>query len=138
GPDGLEDLLRQADMVVVTASLNASSRGRIGERELGLLKPGSLLVSVSRGGIVDEAALRRSLTDGRLGGAMLDVTDTEPLPPDHPLWATPNLWITPHVSGRTRESRARALALLVANLRAYAAGKLGDLRNVMDIERELA
>ena len=116
------------------ASSNAATRGLIGRRELALLPPHAVLVNVARGELVDEAALVDALHARRLRGAMLDVTTTEPLPADSPLWSAPNLWITPHMSGGTLESRARSLELLVENLHRYLA-RDRELLNVVDLAR---
>ena len=75
--------------------------------------------------------------EGRLAGAVLDVTRQEPLPADSPLWEAPNLWITPHISGGTRESRARVLEGFIANLRRYAAGQVEGMANPVDLALEL-
>jgi phosphoglycerate dehydrogenase-like enzyme len=100
------------------------------------MPPHALLVNVSRGQLVDEPALMAALHERRLGGAVLDVTATEPLPPDSPLWSAPNLWITPHMAGGTLESRARSLELLVENLDRYLAGDR-NLVNRVDLSAEL-
>ncbi|MGE5460558.1 MAG: D-2-hydroxyacid dehydrogenase, partial [Solirubrobacterales bacterium] len=101
---GVDELLGACDVVVLCASLNRTSRHLIGETELGAMKPTAVLVNVARGGLVDEDALVRALGEGRLRGAILDVTEEEPLPSESPLWATPNLIVTPHVSGHATES----------------------------------
>ncbi len=95
----LHDALREADVLTISCPITPETRGMIGETEIRLLKPGSYVVAVSRGGIVNEPALIAALKDGHLAGAALDVTETEPLPPDNPLWDVPNLIITPHISG---------------------------------------
>jgi len=138
GPDGLPALLASSDAVVLCASLNPSTRGLIGERELAALKPGAVFVNVSRGQLVDERALVRALVDGRLAGAVIDVTANEPLPPESPLWDVPNLWITPHLAGGTYAGRARALACFVDNLPRFAAGATGEMVNLVDVRREIA
>ncbi|HEX5417192.1 MAG TPA: D-2-hydroxyacid dehydrogenase, partial [Chloroflexota bacterium] len=97
--DGLNGMIRESDVLAIAAPITPETRGMIGEEQIRLLKPGSFLVAVSRGGIVDEPALVRALRDGHLAGAGLDVTETEPLPSGNPLWDAPNLIITPHISG---------------------------------------
>ncbi len=97
--DRLHDLLRETNVLAIAVPITPETRGMIGEAEIRLLKPGSYLMVVSRGGIVDEKALVAALNDGHLAGAGLDVTETEPLPPGSPLWDAPNLIITPHISG---------------------------------------
>ena len=130
--DGLEDLLRRADVVAVTTPHTPKTAGMLGERQLGLMKPTSYLLVVSRGGIVDEDALMRMLRERRLAGAGLDVTATEPLPADSPLWDTPNLLITPHCSGGSAFTSASAMGIFHENLRRYLAGEA--LTNLVDLK----
>ena len=130
--DGLDDLLRQSDVVTVTTPRTPQTKGMLGEQQLGLMKPSSYLLVVSRGGIVDEDALARMLSEGRLAGAGLDVTATEPLPEDSPLWDTPNLLITPHCSGGSAFTSANVMAIFQENLRRYLAGE--PLTNLVDLK----
>ncbi len=130
--DGLEDLLRRADVVAVTTPHTPKTAGLLGERQLSLMKSTSYLLVVSRGGIVDEDALMRMLRERRLAGAGLDVTATEPLPADSPLWDTPNLLITPHCSGGSAFTSASAMAIFHENLRRYLAGEA--LTNLVDLK----
>jgi phosphoglycerate dehydrogenase-like enzyme len=130
GLERLDDLLRLAEFLVVTVPLTAETRGLLDRRRLGLLRPGSFLVVVSRGGIVDEAALVEALRSGRLAGAGLDVAETEPLPEDSPLWDAPNLVLTPHCSGSSPQTHERLWALLEDNVRRFVAGE--DLLNLCD------
>jgi D-3-phosphoglycerate dehydrogenase len=92
----LDELLTAADVVSLHLPLNSSTHHLIGARELGLMKPTALLLNTSRGGLVDTAALTSALSEGRLGGAGLDVTEPEPLPADHPLRTMANSVLTPH------------------------------------------
>jgi phosphoglycerate dehydrogenase-like enzyme len=137
GPERLPELLTESDFVVLATSLNPSSRGMIGRAELETMRKSAYLVNVSRGALVDEHALADSLRSGHLAGAVLDVTAVEPLPETSELWRAPNLWITPHMSGGTLESRDRAFDLLVANLSRYLSGRLDEMANVVDVSREL-
>src|SRR6185436_16431935 len=100
----LDELLRTADVVSLHVRLTPESRGLIGARELGLMKPGAHLVNTSRGPIVDEAALIAALRVGRIAGAGLDVFDVEPLPADQPYHKRPNSVITPHLGYVTEET----------------------------------
>jgi phosphoglycerate dehydrogenase-like enzyme len=95
-PSRLPTLLAEADYVVLAAPTTARTRALIGAGELARMKPGSWLVNIGRGALVDTAALVDALQAGRLGGAALDVTDPEPLPDGHPLWTEPRAFITPH------------------------------------------
>lgn len=128
--DGLHDLLSRSDVVVVSTPLTARSRGMIGPEEVGLLKKDAYLLVVSRGGIVDEPSLIVSLESGNLAGAGLDVQATEPMPPDDPLWDTPNIIITPHCCDVSARTSAAATAMMEENLRRYLAG--APLHNIVD------
>src|SRR5207237_4473374 len=94
----LEDLFAASDIVSLHAPTLAATRHMIGERQLRLLREGALLINTSRGSVLDHDALAREAASGRFQ-VVLDVTDPEPLPPDHPLRRLSNVWITPHVSG---------------------------------------
>jgi phosphoglycerate dehydrogenase-like enzyme len=98
------ELFRMADVVSIHLVLSDRTRGLIGARELGLMKPGAFLINTSRGPIVDEAALVDALTYGRIAGAGIDVYDTEPPPPDHPLRSLTNVTLSPHLGYATRET----------------------------------
>jgi len=111
-PLTMDELLRQADVVSLHVPLNAATRNLIDAGRLGLMKPDALLINTARGGVVDEAALAAALKAGKLGGAALDVFDAEPLPPGSPLSAAPNLILTPHIAGVTRESNARVSTMI--------------------------
>ena len=130
--EGLDDLLRRSDVVAVTTPRTPKTEGLLGDQQLRLMKRTSYLLVVSRGGIVDEDALARMLQEGRLAGAGLDVTATEPLPEDSPLWDTPNLLITPHCSGRSAFTSATAMVIFHENLRRYLAGE--PLTNLVDLK----
>ncbi|WP_432019696.1 2-hydroxyacid dehydrogenase [Streptomyces sp. 1222.5] len=126
--DALPTLLPRADVVVLTVPLTDTTRGLVDARFLARMKDGALLVNVARGAVVDTAALVDALRTGRLSAA-LDVTDPEPLPPDHPLWTTPHTLISPHAAATTSAYRPRALALVRAQLARYTAGE--PLANVV-------
>jgi len=130
--DELFALAAEADVVVDALPLTDATEGLFDERFFAAVKPGAIFVNVGRGGTVDTAALLAALEAGRISGAGLDVTDPEPLPPDHALWQRDDVIITPHVAGRGDE-RVRHALLLVENLRRYAAGDA--LLNVVDPER---
>jgi len=87
------------------------------------MKPTAYLVNTSRGGVVDQVALRAALIDGQIAGAALDVTDPEPLPEGHPLWQAPGLLLTPHVGGAIHQARDRAYRLVSEQLARLAAGE---------------
>lgn len=120
--DRLEDLLPLADVVVLIVPLTAETRGLIGAAEIGLMKPGALLVNAARGPVIVTDALVDALMQRRIRAA-LDVTDPEPLPPGHPLWLAPNCLITPHVGGSTPEFIHRAFRFGAEQVRRYIAGE---------------
>ena len=93
------ELLHASDYVVLAAPLTPETRGLLGEAELRAMRPSAWLVNVGRGGLVQEEALVRAVSERWIGGAVLDVFAKEPLPPDHPFWGMPNVVVTPHTSG---------------------------------------
>jgi lactate dehydrogenase-like 2-hydroxyacid dehydrogenase len=115
----LARLLETSDIVVIAVPLSDETRGMIGRAELGLMKESAVLVNVARGPIVDTDALVEALANGMIEGAALDVTDPEPLPPDHPLLQYPNCLVVPHIGSATIPARRAMAALAVANLVAY-------------------
>jgi phosphoglycerate dehydrogenase-like enzyme len=120
----LHGVLPRADAVVLALPLDAATRHLIGAREFALMRKGAVLVNISRGGIVDTAALIEALQAGTIGGAGLDVTDPEPLPAGHPLWAAPNLIISPHVAGAAGKATFERLAVVAAkNVERFLAGQ---------------
>jgi len=123
GPDDLHDALTGAAAVVLALPMLAETAKVIGAAELALLAPGAWVVNVARGGHIDTDALVAALTDGTLGGAGLDVTDPEPLPDGHPLWALPNVIITPHTANTKAMARPLLSARVTENVRRYAAGE---------------
>lgn len=110
----LTALLETSDVVSLHVPARPGSRGLVGAAELAALRPGALLVSVGRGGVVDEAALAGAVASGHLGGAALDVFDQEPPAPDNPLFGLDNVILTPHVAGNT-EAALKRMALGVAS-----------------------
>lgn len=119
----LETLLRTCDILSLHLPLTDDTRGLIGERELALMKPTALLINTARGPIVDSAALAAALKAHRLGGAGIDVYDTEPpLPQDHPLLDAPHCLLTPHIGFFSAEAMERRARLVFDNLEAWAGG----------------
>lgn len=129
----LEGLLEASDHVALMVPLTPLTRGLIDASRLGRMKRGAYLYNVSRGGIVDEAALLERLRNGTLGGAAMDVFDEEPLAADSPWWDAPNVMITPHLGAAWGGMWEAAFELFCDNLRRYLAGDA--LRNVADLER---
>ncbi|MDA8457199.1 hydroxyacid dehydrogenase [Acidovorax sp. GBBC 3334] len=114
-PD-LERFLSRVDTLSLHCPLTERTRGLIGARELAWMRPGSLLVNTARGPVVDEAALIAALQGGHLAGAGLDTFDTEPLPAHHPLAALPQVLLTPHVAGVTRDAALRVAMATARNI----------------------
>jgi phosphoglycerate dehydrogenase-like enzyme len=142
GPDyvdyvGLADetleLARQADVVINTTPLTDETRGMFNAAFFKAMKPSAYFVSVGRGGSTVTDDLIAALNNGDIAGAGLDVTDPEPLPDGHPLWATPRVLISPHTAGRSDKGRERLFLLVAENLRRYVAGE--PMLSVVDIER---
>jgi len=123
GPQHLHVVLERADFVVLSLPLTASTERLIGAAEFAIMKPTAVLVNVSRGPVVHEAALVQALRDGRIAGASLDVTDVEPCPTESPLWETPNLILTPHLAGERADYAAAAAGVWVGNVLRFVRGE---------------
>jgi phosphoglycerate dehydrogenase-like enzyme len=123
GMGELHAQLPRADIVALTCALTPETRGLMGSTEFAAMKPGAALVNVARGAVCDEAALVAALASGQVGQAALDVTAEEPLAGASPLWAMPNVFITPHTGGETRAYEGNVLDLLEANLPRLRAGE---------------
>ncbi|MGN8248051.1 2-hydroxyacid dehydrogenase [Pseudomonas sp. SMV7] len=119
----LDELLQQADFVCLTVPLSAGTEGLIGVRELALMRPEAILVNISRGRVVDEAALVEALRERRIRGAGLDVFVQEPLPLDSPLLQLDNVVATPHIGSATEETREAMARCAVDNLLSALAGE---------------
>jgi phosphoglycerate dehydrogenase-like enzyme len=117
-----QELFARADVLSIHLILSERSRGLVGAAELAAMKPTAFLVNTSRGPIVDQAALIAALEEGRLAGAGIDVYDTEPLPPGHPLLAAPRTLLTPHLGYVTEENYRAYFAGAVEAIEAYEAG----------------
>jgi phosphoglycerate dehydrogenase-like enzyme len=128
--DRLRDELAEADVVVLAAALTEGTRALLGEAELAALPARAVVVNVGRGGLVDTDALVRALAEGRLAGAGLDVTDPEPLPDGHPLWAEPRALITPHTADTWDMVRPLLGERITENARRFQRGE--DLVGVVD------
>jgi phosphoglycerate dehydrogenase-like enzyme len=122
GPDDVRARLGAADVVVLATPATGATAGMVDAGFLAEMRPGSLLVNVGRGALVDEEALLAALDAGRPGRAYLDVTATEPLPEDSPLWDHPRVELTPHSSALGHGRHDRAAAVFASNLRRYLAG----------------
>ncbi|HWZ98250.1 MAG TPA: D-2-hydroxyacid dehydrogenase [Candidatus Dormibacteraeota bacterium] len=129
----LSEVLPDADYLVIAAPETKDTKQLIGAKEIALMKRGSRLINVGRGSLLDEAALITALEKGHLAGAALDVTGTEPLPENSPLWKAPNLFITPHTSAVSDRLWHRETELLVELLELWFNGK--PMKNVVDLSR---
>ncbi len=129
----LDDLLPDADVVVIAAPLTRETRGMFGPREFARMKPEALLVNVGRGAIVDEDALVEALEEKRVAAAAMDVFAEEPLPADHPFWGMDNVIVSAHMAGDVVGWREALVELFAENLHRWERGE--ELRNVVDKER---
>jgi glyoxylate reductase len=118
-----DELLREADVLAIAAPQTPQTLGLFGAETFARMKRSAVLVNVARGPIVDSAALARALREGTIAGAALDVTDPEPLPPGHELFAAPNLIVLPHVGTATRQTRERMALLAIENALAGIEGR---------------
>lgn len=132
GFDELEMVLAAADVVLIALPLTDQTAGVIGVAQLQQMREHAWLLNIARGRLIDDMALRRALEAGWIGGAVLDVFAEEPLPPDSPLYGTPNLIITPHTSWSSSRVADRSIELFVDNLRRFVADE--PLANVVDLE----
>ena len=127
-----EERLPQTDLLILSVPLTGATSALVGRHQLAALPKGAWVANIARGGLIDQDALIAALKSGHLGGAYLDVTDPEPLPPDSELWALSNVIITPHSSWATEHLLERAAEIFVDNFERYLRG--AELRNVVDIE----
>jgi len=118
-PQALCTMIKECDYVVVTLPLTSATRGLIGAKELATFDPGTFLIDISRGGVIDHNHLIPLLREHKIAGAALDVFPSEPLPADSPLWKLPNVIITPHIAGFSPHYDERAVNLFIQNLHRY-------------------
>jgi phosphoglycerate dehydrogenase-like enzyme len=119
----IDPILEEADILALVLNLSDATHHLIDERAIRRMKKRAIIVNLSRGGVIDQAALISALREGRLAGAGLDVTDPEPPAPDDPIWDTPNLLITPHFTPAVPDKVDRSLDVITENLRRYRAGQ---------------
>ena len=129
-PSQLYYLLRNSDFVVLTVPYTPKTHRMIGETELAAMKPSAYLVSISRGWVVDEAALIRALKNGDIAGAGLDFYEKAPLPEDSELWGLPNVILTPQIAGANEYHAKWSTRIFCRNLRRYIDGE--ELFNIVD------
>ncbi|MGK9230264.1 D-2-hydroxyacid dehydrogenase [Inquilinus limosus] len=119
----IDPILDEADILALVVNLSDATHHLIDDRAIRRMKPSAIIVNLSRGGVIDQAALIAALKEGRLAGAGLDVTDPEPPVADDPIWDTPNLLITPHFTAALPDRTERSLDVVIENLRRYRAGQ---------------
>ena len=131
-PDAWRDRLPEFDWIFLAAPATEASRAMIGAEELKAMKPSAWIINVGRGELIDQDALIEAVTKRRIAGAFLDTVTPEPLPPEHPLWSTPNIILSMHLSGRSQTRMfVRAANLFVENLHAFLEGR--PLKNEVDL-----
>lgn len=131
--EALHSLLKECDFVVIALPLTDETYHLIGAAEFEAMKSGAYLVNIGRGDIIDEEALVGALSEGKLAGAALDVFHEEPLPEDSPLWALPNVIVTPHISGLSLNLMSDIVDLFIENLNRYIAEQ--PLYNRIDLHK---
>ncbi|RYY22861.1 MAG: D-2-hydroxyacid dehydrogenase [Sphingomonadales bacterium] len=132
GPDAWREKLGEYDWIFLAAPATHESEAMIGEAELQAMKPSAWIVNVGRGELIDQDALMIACAKRRIAGAFLDTVTPEPLPPEHPLWTTPNIIHSMHLSGRSQTRMfLRGAALFVENIHAFMEGR--PLKNEVDL-----
>ena len=126
-----EARLPETDLLILSVPLTGATRALVGESQLANLPRGAWVANIARGGLIDEKALVASLKSGHLGGAYLDVTDPEPLPPESELWSIQNVVLTPHSSWATEHQMERAGEIFLDNFARYQ--RSAPLKNVVDL-----
>lgn len=119
----IDPILDEADILALVLNLSDATHHLVDDRAIRRMKKGSVIVNLSRGGVIDQAALISALREGRLAGAGLDVTDPEPPAADDPIWDTPNLLLTPHFTAAVPDKIDRSLDVITENFRRYRAGE---------------
>lgn len=130
GEPTIDEVIARADYLVMSAPLTPRTQRLLSRERIAKLKPSAVVINVGRGRTIDEAALVEALRAKAIRGAALDVFETEPLPPDHPLWTLDNVLISPHCADHTSDAHARAMQFFIENLRRFRRGE--PLENVVD------
>ncbi len=121
--ENLHSLLRRSDVVMIACPKTKETYHLIGSEELALMRENAYLINVTRGGIIDEEALCQALSEGQIAGAGIDVTETEPLPADSPLWDARNIILTPHRAGASQHRPRKVFEFFLAQLERYLKGE---------------
>jgi phosphoglycerate dehydrogenase-like enzyme len=130
GDPAIEEVIAESDFVVMCTPLTPSTHRLMSRERIAAMKPEAVFINVGRGATVDEDALVDALRNHRIRGAALDVFETEPLPPEHPLWQLDNVLLSPHTADHTADAHERAMSFFLENLRRFRAGE--SLENVVD------
>ena len=133
--EGLHEMLAGADVVVLVAPHTGETEALIGPAEIAAMRPGATLINIARGAVVDEGAMIAALETGQIGFAALDVFRQEPLPTASPLWAMPNVLISPHCSANAPAENARIAEIFVHNLDRFLDGRIDEMHPVLDKQR---
>src|SRR5205085_8536852 len=134
GDPSVDDVIAESDYVILSAPLTPSTYRLMNAERIAAMKRSAVLINVSRGSIVDEAALVDALRANRIRGAALDVFESEPLAPDHPLWSFENALVSPHTADHTGDSHDRAMTFFLENLARFERGDA--LENVVDKQEQ--
>jgi D-2-hydroxyacid dehydrogenase (NADP+) len=129
--DRLIEAAAKAEYLINVLPASDDNLGLFGAKLFAAMKRSAYYISAGRGQTVDEAALAAALRERRIAGAGFDVFETEPLPPDSPFWGLPNVFITPHVGGYIVEYEDFVMPLILDNMRAFLAGNLGAMQNIV-------
>ena len=130
GPDARLELIARSDYIVACAPLTPETRGMLGEPEFSAMKPEAVVINIGRGPVIDEAAMVRALSAGRIKGAALDVFDTEPLPPGHALYKLKNVLLSAHCADHTPDWLERGMCFFLEQFERFR--KSEPLLNIVD------
>jgi phosphoglycerate dehydrogenase-like enzyme len=122
-PDCRLEMISRCDYMVVSAPLTPDTRGLIGDAEFAAMKPSAVVINVGRGPVIDEAAMVRALTEGRIKGAGLDVFEKEPLPEGHPFYRLENVLLSPHCADHTADWQEQAMQFFLQQFERYRSGE---------------
>lgn len=129
-PDQRIEMIARSDYIVACAPLTPETKGMLGEPEFAAMKREAVVINIGRGPVIDEAAMVRALSEGRIKGAALDVFDTEPLPAGHPLYKLPNVLLSPHCADHTPDWLERGMRFFLDQFERFRKGE--QLMNVVD------
>ncbi|MFC1783394.1 D-2-hydroxyacid dehydrogenase [Planctomycetota bacterium] len=131
----LHDMLQEADTLVIIVPDTPETRNMIDKKALASFKEGVILINIGRGQVIDEEGMIEALRSGKIGSAVLDVFQTEPLPSDNPLWDMPNVLISPHSASTVTTENRKISDIFCYNLQCYLDGRISDMKNILDKKR---